>query len=79
MKENTQENKRAIRRHHNERIIKKRLKLVQNDDLRHYKELKDEAHRLCKKHPYDCGSQCFMCHGDKLFGKMKHSDKKKVA
>lgn len=68
---------RAVRRSINNKIIKKRLKLLKlNNDI-NYKKIKEQPNRLVKKHPYDCGNpKCFLCHSDKILKNKKVRDKR---
>lgn len=69
----------AYRLAQEERIIKKRLKLVKATDSphvypdgkTHYEHVAEAANALNKRHPFDCGkADCMMCHGHKIHPKM---------
>jgi len=68
---------RAVRRSVNDKVIKKRLKLLKlNNDI-NYQKIKKEPNRLVKKHPYDCGkAKCYLCHTNKLLKNKKAQDKR---
>ena len=78
--------KRRKRFHHKQRIIKNRLKLLKHiesngalpqstTDKTYYEQMLEQANRLNKKHPYDCGNpKCMLCHSEKLLGKKKIQD-----
>ena len=88
MSDNTEDKKvRAIRRHQDERIIAKRLKLVKQRDNKfrdcsgktYYEQIAAEPGRLRKHHPYDCGNpRCGLCHSEKIWGKPKIVDVKQA-
>lgn len=76
---------RAIRRAQEEKIIKKRLKLVKavggkTKDITGktwYDNVVETPHTLASKHPLDCGkADCLMCHGPKIH--KKWAGKKKI-
>jgi len=80
---------RAIRIHHNERVMKNRLKLLKNSSVsnRHpdvngktyYDIVAEKPHALVKKHPFDCGNpKCMICHSEKVLGKRKASERKRM-
>lgn len=50
---------RAIRRHHAQRVAANR---------RPYATRQQSDNELAVRHPLDCGSRCFLCHGEKLVG-----------
>ena len=69
----------AYRLAQEQRIIKKRLKLIKAtespnlvypDGKTQYAHALVEANKLNKRHPFDCGkSDCMMCHGHKIHKK----------
>lgn len=63
MKKNSVKGVRSNRRHHNERIIKKRMKQCEALGVD-----KKKNHRMAKTHPFTCGdSNCAMCGNPRKF------------
>ena len=77
---------RAVRRHHDKRVIENRLKLLREHDNNrpdvtgktYYEHMVEAPNKLSKRHPYDCGNpKCFCCHSEKIMHKKKISDLRK--
>lgn len=56
--------KRAVRRHHTKRLGRARRKLAAAYADRSSAARSDNE--LATRHPFDCGSRCFLCHYEKL-------------
>lgn len=74
----------AFRIAQDQKVIKKRLKLVKAADMgyvfedgkTHYEQQLEKANKFSKQHPMDCGKKdCVMCHTNKV--KPKGNLKKK--
>jgi hypothetical protein len=64
-----------FRRHHKNRIIKKRRADLNSTSLKEYYSIRMNS--LSKQHPLDCGNtRCLLCHFEKIFNIDKKGDKK---
>lgn len=58
--------KRALRRHHRDRVGRNRRKLALSKGYEHIAE--SSLNALAERHPFNCGRRCLMCHGEKILG-----------
>jgi len=61
----------AERRYRTAKVINKRLNELRalNTSPEYLEWMREESHRMAKKHPLDCGiTDCHICHSDKIQG-----------